>query len=131
MTTATVPQHMQALAYANRIRLARAAMKRQVRSGTVLAADVLTDPDPEYLDMPLDELLSAQNRWGRSRTAQFCEKLAINERTTLRHLTAYQRRVLAAALKVYHVDRGRKYKNLRDRAKRNAAPVVDYLTEPL
>ena len=38
LAPAIAPQHMQALALANRVRLARASLKRDVAAGTVEAA---------------------------------------------------------------------------------------------
>ena len=41
--TAPAPQHMQALAQANKVRLARAELKRQVADGELSVADVVLD----------------------------------------------------------------------------------------
>ena len=40
---AQAPQHMQALAHANRVRLARAALKREIAAGSLECADVVRD----------------------------------------------------------------------------------------
>src|SRR6266513_2884465 len=42
-TAATLPQHMQALAHANRVRLARAALKREIGTGKRDAPAVILD----------------------------------------------------------------------------------------
>ena len=41
LAPAAMPQHMQALAHANRVRLARASLKRRFASGTVDAAVIV------------------------------------------------------------------------------------------
>ncbi len=41
--TAPAPQHMRALAQANRVRLARAELKRQVAEGEATVAEIVLD----------------------------------------------------------------------------------------
>ena len=41
--TAPAPQHMRALAQANRVRLARAELKRQVAEGETTVAEIVLD----------------------------------------------------------------------------------------
>jgi hypothetical protein len=100
-TTATPvgrPQHLQALDYANRVRLARAQLKRDVRAGDLRAADVVRDCPWEAETMTVGELLRSQSRWGRTRTQKFLRLLAVNENRELGRLTLRQREELAAAL---------------------------------
>ncbi len=92
------PQHMHALAHANRIRLARAALKRAVRSGKASAADVVRSCPPEVETMTVSELLRSQQRWGRTRARKFLSVLALNENRQLGRLTDRQRRLLAGEL---------------------------------
>jgi hypothetical protein len=93
-----VPQHMQALAHANRIRLARAALKRDVRSGSSNAATVVRECPYEVETMTVSELLRAQQRWGRTRARKFLASLALNENRQLGRLTERQRQMLAREL---------------------------------
>ena len=65
------PQHMQALARANRVRLARAELKRSIARGDLEAADVIRDCPWETESMTLAELLTSQRRWGRTRARKF------------------------------------------------------------
>lgn len=95
---AHVPQHMQALAHANRIRLARAALKRDVRSGNSSAATVVRDCPFEVETMTVSELLRSQQRWGRTRARKFLASLALNENRQLGRLTERQRQMLAREL---------------------------------
>jgi hypothetical protein len=100
-TTASVaqaPQHMQALARANRVRLARAELKRSVARGDVDVADVVRDCSWETESMTLAELLTSQRRWGRTRARKFLIGVALNENKKLGTLTSRQRSLLAGEL---------------------------------
>jgi hypothetical protein len=89
---------MHALAHANRIRLARAAIKRDVRSGFASAAEVVRECPFEVETMTVSELLRAQQRWGRTRARKFLASLALNENRQLGRLTERQRQMLAREL---------------------------------
>ncbi len=93
-----VPQHMQALAHANRIRLARASLKREVAAGMVGAAEIVRDCPWEVESMTVGELLRSQRRWGRTRARKFLFTLALNENRELGRLTERQRTMLAHEL---------------------------------
>lgn len=100
-TTASViqaPQHMQALARANRVRLARAELKRAIARGEIEAADVVRDCPWETESMTLAELLTSQRRWGRTRARKFLVGLALNENKRLGTLTTRQRALLSSEL---------------------------------
>ena len=92
------PQHMRALAEANRVRLARAALKRDVASGQVEAAEVARSCPWEVTTMTVGELLRSQRRWGRARARKFLFGLGLNENRELGRLTERQRLVLSVAL---------------------------------
>ena len=92
------PQHMQALAYANRIRLARAALKRAVARGEKSAAEVIRECPMETESMTLAELLTSQRRWGRTRARKFLLSLAVSENKQIGTLTTRQRALLCAEL---------------------------------
>lgn len=95
---APVPQHMQALAHANRVRLARAELKRSIAAGGVEAAQIVRDCPWEAETMTVGELLRSQRRWGRTRARKFLSSLALNENRELGRLTERQRMVLAVEL---------------------------------
>jgi hypothetical protein len=103
---AQAPQHMQALAHANRIRLARAALKRKVRSGDFSAAEVVRSCPFEVETMTVSELLRSQQRWGRTRSRKFLASLALNENRQIGRLTERQRGMLARELERKTVVRG-------------------------
>ena len=92
------PQHMQALARANRVRLARAELKRSIARGDVEASTVVRDCPWETESMTISELLTSQRRWGRTRARKFLLGVALNENKRLGTLTPRQRALLATAL---------------------------------
>lgn len=92
------PQHMRALAEANRVRLARAQLKREIEAGRVDAADVVRECPWQVETMTVGELLRAQRRWGRTRARKFLSSLALSENRQVGRLTLRQRSVLAAEL---------------------------------
>jgi hypothetical protein len=100
MTTAShvAPQHMQALARANRVRLARAELKRSIARGDIEASEVVRDCPWEAESMTLAELLTSQRRWGRTRARKFLLGVALSENKRLGTLTDRQRALLGAAL---------------------------------
>jgi hypothetical protein len=93
-----MPQHMQALAHANRVRLARASLKRDVATGNVDAAEIVRQCPWEVESMTVGELLRSQRRWGRTRARKFLFSIAVNENRELARLTSRQRALLAEEL---------------------------------
>src|SRR5882757_7722275 len=61
-------QCMEALARANQVRLARAALKRDISAGHRSVAAVVIESPWEADSMSLSELLCSQRRWGRARS---------------------------------------------------------------
>jgi hypothetical protein len=98
--TATAPaaQHMRALAQANRVRLARAELKRQVAEGMTSAADVLLSCPWEAESMMVSDLLLSQHRWGYTRCRRFLASVPMSETKTIGSMTERQRKALAAML---------------------------------
>jgi hypothetical protein len=94
------PQHMEALAHANEIRLARAAIKRQIKAGGTTAADIVRECPDEVSTMTISELLCSQQRWGRARARKFLSPLAVNENRELGKLTERQRGEMARRLEL-------------------------------
>jgi hypothetical protein len=89
---------MDALKRANRVRLARAELKRNVAAGHVRAADVILAPPSEAESMPLDELLTSQRRWGTERARRFLASMQIPENKPLGTMTERQRGCVARLL---------------------------------
>jgi hypothetical protein len=97
--TAPAPQHMRALQQANRVRLARAELKRQVTDGEVSVADVVVECPWEAESMAIADLLMSQHRWGRTRCRRFLSSIPMSEAKTIGSMTERQRRALAARLR--------------------------------
>jgi hypothetical protein len=96
--TAQRPQHMQALAHANRVRLARAELKRQIAVGELTVADVVLDCPREAESMSIADLLTSQHRWGETRCRRLLLSMAMSETKTVGSMTDRQRRELVARL---------------------------------
>ena len=92
------PQHLQALERANRVRLARASLKRAIGSGDRAAAEVIGECPWEAESMTLSELLRSQPRWGRTRTRKLLGSLGLSENKRLDTLTERQRSLLIEKL---------------------------------
>ena len=98
-TTATAaPQHLRALEQANRVRLARAELKRRLAAQEIQAADVLLDRPWEAESMTVSDLLMSQRRWGRARCRRVLTSQGVPENKRIETLTERQRRGLAEAL---------------------------------
>ncbi len=100
--TATIapagPQHMRALERANKVRLARAELKRRVASGEIGVAEVILDCPWEADSMAIADLLMSQRRWGQTRCRKFLAQIPMSEQKTVGSMTERQRRTLAAML---------------------------------
>jgi hypothetical protein len=93
---------MRALAQANRVRLARAELKRQVAEGEATAADVVLNCPWEAESMTIADLLMSQHRWGRSRCRRFLASIPMLETKTIGSMTDRQRNELAGRLSGDH-----------------------------
>ena len=98
VATAPAPQHMRALAQANKVRLARAELKRQVADGELTVAGVVLDCPWQAESMAIADLLMSQHRWGRTRCRRFLGSIPMSETKTIGSMTDRQRRELAARL---------------------------------
>src|SRR5690242_2231902 len=70
-TIAPAPQHMQALQRANKVRLARAELKRRIAAGEISAGEVILTCPWEADSMSVADLLMSQRRWGHTRCRNF------------------------------------------------------------
>jgi hypothetical protein len=91
-------QHLRALEYANRVRLARARMKRRVSAGELAVTEVVLDCPWEAHSMDISDLLMSQKRWGRARCRRLLVSLGIPENKAIGTLTDRQRHALAAVM---------------------------------
>jgi hypothetical protein len=99
-------QHLQALEYANRVRLARAEMKRKVAAGELSAGEVILDSPWQANSMSISDLLMSQKRWGRTRCRRLLVSLGVPENKQVGTLTVRQREALAAMLAAKNASTG-------------------------
>jgi hypothetical protein len=97
-TVGAEQQHLRALEYANRVRLARARMKRKIAAGELSAADVIMSCPWQAHSMSVSDLLMSQKRWGRTRCRRLLVALGVPENKQIGTLTERQRLALAAVL---------------------------------
>jgi hypothetical protein len=109
MTTAVIaparPQHMRALERANKVRLARAELKRRVAIGEIEVGGVILHCPWEADSMAVADLLMSQRRWGQTRCRKFLSQIPMSEKKTVGSMTDRQRRVLAAMVAPAHQGR--------------------------
>jgi DNA-binding transcriptional ArsR family regulator len=98
LTSPEVPQHLRALERANKVRLARAELKRAIARGERDAAEVICDCPWQATSMSIAELLTSQRRWGPTRARKFLIPLRIAEDKELGTLTERQRRLVMVEL---------------------------------
>jgi hypothetical protein len=91
-------QCMEALARANQVRLARAALKRDISAGRRSVTEVIVESPWESESMSLSELLCSQRRWGRARSRKLLASAALGEGKKVGTLTERQRRILVTAI---------------------------------
>jgi hypothetical protein len=89
---------MRALARANRVRLARAELKRRVAVGEVSVSEVVLLRPWEAESMTIADLLLSQHRWGRARCRRFLASIPMTETKTIGSMTERQRHALVAQL---------------------------------
>jgi hypothetical protein len=95
---ASGPQYMRALERANKVRLARAELKRRVALGEIDVAAVILECPWEAHSMAVADLLMSQRRWGQTRCRKFLAQISMSEKKTVGSMTDRQRRTLAAML---------------------------------
>jgi hypothetical protein len=97
-TNAAQEQQLRALEFANRVRLARARMKRKVAAGELTAAEVIMSGPWQAHTMEVSDLLMSQRRWGRTRCRRLLVSLGVPENKQIGTLTERQRLALSAVL---------------------------------
>lgn len=100
---AMAAQHMVALRKAERVRVERARIKRELHAlphdeGRVEAARLIVNPPAELQNMTLFEFLGAIRRVGRTRVKRWLNELRMSESRTIGALTDRQRALVAGVL---------------------------------
>ena len=99
-TVDAAPQHLRALEHANRVRLARAELKRRIGDQQIGVVDVIVSCPWEAESMSISDLLMSQRRWGRARCRRLLVSLGITENKQIGTFTERQRAALVAVLSV-------------------------------
>jgi hypothetical protein len=89
---------MRALERANKVRLARAELKRRIATGEIHAASVILHCPWEADSMAVADLLMSQRRWGLTRCRKFLSQVPMSEKKTIGSMTDRQRQTLAEML---------------------------------
>ncbi len=84
-TLAPEQQHLRPLQAANRVRLARAAMKREIAAGQLAAAEVILSCPWQAQSMSISDLLMSQKRWGRARCRRLLLSIGVPENKAVGH----------------------------------------------
>ncbi|HWD11074.1 MAG TPA: hypothetical protein VG366_04465 [Solirubrobacteraceae bacterium] len=104
------PQYMRALERANKVRLARAELKRRIATGELDVTAVILECPWEADSMAVADLLVSQRRWGQTRCRKFLSQVPMSEKKTVGSMTERQRRTLAAMLGCAEGERGRAWR---------------------
>ena len=99
------PQHLRALEQANRVRLARAELKRKVALQQTNVVEVIRHCPWQAESMSISDLLMSQRRWGRARCRRLLVSLGIPENKQLGTFTERQRTALVAGLSARYSER--------------------------
>ncbi len=91
-------QSMSALRHANRVRIARAELKRGVAVGARDVGEVILHCPHEARGMTVADLLMSQRRWGAIRARKMLARLPISESKRLGSMTDRQCQALARLL---------------------------------
>jgi len=94
----TMEQRMDALERANRIRVTRAAWKRDVKAGRASVRDLVEDP-PEWADtMKVHDALMVMPKLGRVKVGRMLSRNSVSPSKTIGGLTGRQRALVVAFL---------------------------------
>jgi hypothetical protein len=93
-----IPQRIKALAHANQVRQARAALKRRIADGHVSAAEVILFNSWEVRSMAVADVLTSQRHWGDMRCRKLLLAVGLKETKPIGSMTERQRLALAARL---------------------------------
>jgi hypothetical protein len=97
-TVVAAPQHLRALEQANKVRLARADLKRRVALQQTSVVDVIVDCPWQAESMSISDLLMSQRRWGRARCRRLLVSLGIPENKQIGTFTERQKSALVTGL---------------------------------
>jgi hypothetical protein len=102
IVTTPVPdgaQRLHALERANSVRVARAAVKREIAAGGTSAAEALLSGAPEIQSMAVIDLLMSQRGWGRTRCRWLLMAIPLAENKPIGSMTDRQQRLVVTMLR--------------------------------
>jgi hypothetical protein len=95
----SLDQRMEALRRANEIRVRRAQLKKDLKSGSAQIETILNDP-PEYVETAkVFDMLMAVPKFGRVKAARFLNQCRISQSKTVGGLSERQRAELVGLLR--------------------------------
>jgi hypothetical protein len=95
----SLDQRMEALRRANEIRVRRAQLKKDLKTGTVQIETILADP-PEYVETAkVFDMLMAVPKFGRVKAGRFLNQCRISQSKTVGGLSERQRAELVGLLR--------------------------------
>jgi hypothetical protein len=101
-------QRRHALQKANRVRMKKAAIKRQLATGELSIVEILKNPPMVLRVAPIVEILEAAPGIGPSRSRKLMASLNLSENGTFAWLSPERRCELADAIPLYEVGPARK-----------------------
>jgi hypothetical protein len=97
--TRSLDQRMEALQRANDVRVKRAKLKKDLKTGRVRVEEILADP-PEYVGTAkVFDMLMAVPKFGRVKAARFLNQCRISQAKTVAGLSERQRDELVSLFK--------------------------------
>jgi len=94
--TRSLDQRMEALQRANDVRVKRARLKKDLKTGRVRVEEILADP-PEYVGTAkVFDMLMAVPKFGRVKAARFLNQCRISQAKTVAGLSERQREELVS-----------------------------------
>jgi hypothetical protein len=97
--TRSLDQRMEALQRANDVRVKRAKLKKDLKTGRVRVEEILADP-PEYVGTAkVFDMLMAVPKFGRVKAARFLNQCRISQAKTVAGLSERQREELVSLFK--------------------------------
>jgi hypothetical protein len=91
---ATAEQRLESLRQANKIRVGRAKLKRQLTNGEVRIADILASPPECASTQKVEDLLLALPKYGPARVGRLLVRCRISPSKTVLGLSSRQRQEL-------------------------------------
>lgn len=93
-----VKQQQMALAKATKVKTERAKIKKQIKSGELLASLVLAEMPESVRTMTCLQFVSSQNRWAATRSSRMLKQINVTANRRLEDLTDRQLNILIMRL---------------------------------